>query len=355
MQQMPRIKPFLRIYTRAGEPHLYIGVGPDKVRLRDPDEEMVTFVTELRDGVSIADLAHRYPQAEEWLAALDRVGVLEDGADVPDLPTDVTTRWSRQINYLRLYDRDGWNGFAGQRRINGARVVVVGTGAGGTTLLRLLNAAGVGVLEAVEFDTVSIENLPTHTTLDEEDVEVHKLEALRRHIARQNSGTRFVMHDRTVRSADDLAELIDGADFFLHAFDRPREHAARWSNQASLRTGVPLTSIGATDKGARVGPTMLPGVTPCWECVGIRGFDILRDEETAALTGATVAMLAGIAVNEVLGLVSGAKPSRTAGQSLYVNTDTLTFTFTEYDFRPGCECEAYRLPAHPDRAAVISS
>jgi molybdopterin/thiamine biosynthesis adenylyltransferase len=201
----------------------------------------------------------------------------------------------------------------------------------------------VGHLEAVDFDTFAVDNLPTHATLDEEDIGSHKLESLRRHLFRQNSRTAFTTHDRTVGSADDLAELIDGADFFLHAFDRPREFAATWSNLASLRTGTPLSSIGATDKGARVGPTMLPGVTPCWECAGIYGFDILRHEQTAALTGSTVAMLAGIAVNEVLQLLSGAKPStRTSGQSLYVNTDSLTFTFTEYDFRPGCICEQYR-------------
>jgi molybdopterin/thiamine biosynthesis adenylyltransferase len=304
---------------------------------------MVDFVVGLDGTSSVEQLRTKYPDADEWLRGLAGVGVLEDVEGTGGLPADVAERWSRQINYLRLFDRPGWSGFDGQQRIRDARVVVVGTGAGGTTLLRLLNAAGVGRLEAVDFDTFAVDNLPTHATLDEEDVGSHKLESLRRHLFRQNSRIRFTTHDRTIRSADDLAELIDGADFFLHAFDRPREFAAAWSNLASLRTGTPLSSIGATDKGARVGPTMLPGVTPCWECAGIYGFDILRHEQTAALTGSTVAMLAGIAVNEVLQLLSGAKPvTRTSGQSLYVNTDALTFTFTEYEFRPGCVCEQYR-------------
>lgn len=342
--QYPRLKPFLRVYRRQDEPHLFIGVGPDKVRITDPTDEMVDFVVGLDGKTSRDELRSRYPDADEWLAALDRVGVLDQVADPHGgLDPAVARRWSRQINYLRLYDRPDWTGFDGQRRLREARVVVVGTGAGGTTLLRLLNAAGIGRLEAVDFDTFAEDNLPTHATMDEEDVGSHKLEALRRHLFRQHAGLDFVTHNRTVASADDLAELIDGADFFLHAFDRPREHAARWSNLASLRTGVPLTSIGATDKGARVGPTMLPGVTPCWECAGIYGFDILRHEETAALTAATVTMLAGIAVNEVLALISGAKPvTRTSGQSLYIDTDKLTFTFTEYSFREGCVCAPYR-------------
>jgi molybdopterin/thiamine biosynthesis adenylyltransferase len=338
-----RLKPFLRVYRRAGEPHLFIGVGPDKVRVADPTPEMEHFIGQLDGTRTVDELRAQYDDADEWLAALDAANVLDP--DQPDAQLDplVARRWSRQINYLRLFDRADWTGFTGQRRLRDARIVVVGTGAGGTTLLRLLNAAGVGRLEAVDFDSFAVDNLPTHATLDEEDVGSHKLEALRRHLFRQNSSTEFVTHDRTISSADDLAKLIDGADFFLHAFDRPREHAARWSNEASLLTSVPLTSIGATDKGARVGPTMIPGRTPCWECVGIHDLDILRVEETACLTGSTVAMLAGIAVNEVIGIVSGAKQSRTAGCSLYVDTDRLTFTFTEYEVRDGCMCAPYRI------------
>ncbi|MGH3860694.1 HesA/MoeB/ThiF family protein, partial [Actinokineospora sp.] len=338
LTKLPRLKPFLRVYRREGEPHLFIGVGPDKVRVSDPTPAAEKFILGLDGTVTGDELRLREPEADEWLRALDAAGVLEDAAVPPTLDVAVTSRWSRQINYLRLFDRDGWDGFEGQRRLGAARVVVVGTGAGGTTLLRLLNAAGIGRLEAVDFDTFALDNLPTHATLDQEDVGSHKLEALRRHLYRQNSNTEFVTHDRTIGSADDLAEIIDGADFFLHAFDRPREHAARWSSEASLATGVPMTSIGATDKGARVGPMMIPGVTPCWECVGIYGMDILRHEETACLTGSTVAMLAGIAVNEVVGVLSGAKESPTAGRSLYVDTDRLTFTFTDYEARPDCPC-----------------
>lgn len=337
----PRVKPFLRVYRREGEPHLFLGLGPSKIRVTDPTDEIVEFVTGLDGSATSEQLAARYPEADKWLAALDAAGALEDAAAEPAISPEIAERWSRQINYLRLFDREDWTGFEGQQRLADARVVVVGAGAGGTTLVRLLAAAGIGKLESVDFDTFALDNLPTHATLDEEDVGVRKVEVLRRRLARQNSRLEFTPHQRTVASADDLAELIDGADFFIHAFDRPREHAARWSSEASMATGVPLTSIGATDRGARVGPTMIPGRTPCWDCVGIHGLDILRAEETACLTGATVAMLAGIAVNEVIGEISGAKEAATAGRSLYIDTGRLTFTFDSYTSRPGCACATY--------------
>jgi molybdopterin/thiamine biosynthesis adenylyltransferase len=339
----PRIKEFLRIHQVEGDPHLYIGIGPEKVRITDPTEEMIAFALALDGSSGIEELRARFPETDEWLGALAAQGVLDDASLAPDLNEEDLRRWSRQINHLRLYDRDGWDGWEGMRRLRNARVVVIGTGAGGTTLLRLLNAAGIGTLEAVDFDTFAEENLPTHPTFDEADVGLPKLEALQRHLPLQNSRSRFVAHSTRIESPDDIVKLVDGADFFFNAYDRPRNQAIRWSNEASLRTGVPFGQIGITDKGARVGPTMIPGVTPCMECVGIRDLTVLRAEKSGSLTGTLVSMVAGIAVNEVIGLVSGAKAtSRTAGSSLYINVETLTFEFTRFDVRAGCSCRDVR-------------
>ncbi|WP_147268296.1 HesA/MoeB/ThiF family protein [Spongiactinospora rosea] len=305
----------------------------------NPTGEMVSFVMALDGSATRQELRGRFPETDSWLEVLAAEGVLDDAADIPPLDAEDLRRWSRQINHLRLYDREGWDGYQGMKRLRDARVVIIGTGAGGTTLLRLLNAAGIGTLEAVDFDTFAEENLPTHPTFDEQDVGMPKLDALKRHLELQNSRSKFVAHHTRIESADDIVELVRGADFFFNAYDRPRNHAIRWSNEASLRTGVPFGQIGITNKGARVGPTMIPGRTPCMECVGIRDLDVLRPETSGSLTGTLVAMVAGIAVNEVIGLVSGAKEtSRTAGQSLYVNADTLTFEFTPFEFRKDCPC-----------------
>ena len=147
---------------------------------------MISFVVAL-DGTQTRDeLRSHFPETDDWVAALDAQGVLDDAAVAPDLDEDDLRRFSRQINHLRLYDRDGWDGYEGMQRLRAARVVVIGTGAGGTTLLRLLNAAGIGTLEAVDFDTFAEENLPTHPTFDEQDIGVSKLEALERHLALQS-------------------------------------------------------------------------------------------------------------------------------------------------------------------------
>jgi molybdopterin/thiamine biosynthesis adenylyltransferase len=346
--ERPCIKRIYQVYKRQGEQSIFIGVGPDKVAIDEPTPEMEEFIRHLDGSRTRTELRQRFPEADEWLEALDSMNVLEDSTAVPDIDPYIAERWSRQINYFRLYDRPGWSAWDAQKKLSNARVVVVGTGAGGTTLLRFLNAVGIGTLEAVDFDTFHLDNLPTHTTLDEEDVGSHKTEALRRHLFRQNSRLNFIPHHRRVESVDELADLIAGADFFCSAFDRPRVEAARWSNRAALLTGVPSSSIGATDKGARCGPIVLPGKTACFECVGVVDQDFLRTNETAALMGTTVAMLASIMVQEIVKVITGCTESRILGRSLYINTDTLDFTFTQHERKSDCFCahlEAQQIAA----------
>jgi molybdopterin/thiamine biosynthesis adenylyltransferase len=334
--QKPAVKPFYRIYRRDGEPELYIGLGPRKLVIDDATPEMELFLRELDGSHSAAELSQRYSEAGPWLAALDEAGVIEDRAIPVELDPVVAERWSRQINYFRLFEREGWNGIDAMRRVRDARVVVVGTGAGGSTLLRLLNAAGVGHLEAVDFDSFALDNLPTHATLDEEDVGLPKLDVLSRHLRLQNSSVDFITHPRKLESSEELQEIVAGADFFIQAYDRPRTLAAHWTNAAGLATGVPFSSIGVTDLGARVGPTVVPGESACWRCVGISDVDFVKVEETAALTGATVVMLAGILVNEILKTLTGLAPSPIVGRTLYINTGSLTFDFIPHERQADC-------------------
>jgi len=331
----PALKPFYRIYRRDQSPEIYIGLGPQKFVIDEPTDEMIDFLLNLNGTHTLNELRGQYIDADDWVSALDTEGLIED-RDSPVRRPAITRRWSRQINYLRLYDRPGWNGSDAQLRLADAKVVVLGTGAGGSTLLRFLSAAGIGHLETVDFDTFALDNLPTHTTLDEQDVGMPKLDVLRRHLALQNSGLDFVTHSRRISSADDIAEIVDGADFFMQAYDRPRELATHWSNTAGLATGVPYSSIGVTDFGARVGAIVVPYESACWECVGISDVEFLQTEESAALTGSTVAMLAGIQVNEIIKVLTGATDSKLVGQTLYINTANLSFDFIPHERRADC-------------------
>ena len=334
----PALKPFLNIYRRDDD--VLLGLGPDKTILRKPTPEMVAFLLACDGTSTIDELATRFPAAVDWARELSAAEILEDrDAEPPLRDARLRARMSRQINYLRLHDRDDWSGWEGQRLLSSARVVVAGIGAGGTTLCRMLNTVGVGTIEVVDFDSYELDNLATHATLDEADVGRHKVDALRDNLLRQNSSLHFVGHHRRIESASQLAEIIAGADFYLGAFDYPRGMAVQWGNWASLVTGVPSASIGATDKGGRAGPIIVPGETSCHACVGFSNDDDwLREAETQATMATTVSMLASIMVGEVVKVISGSAPSALLGSWLYINTETLQFNLTAQPPRDGCVC-----------------
>lgn len=341
-RERPRIHHFLQVYKLDDDPTVFIGVGPEKIAIEDPTPEMERFISSLDGSMSIYELKAEFKDAEEWLDTLDELGVISEAKAPVGIDAWIAERWDRQISHLKLYERPGWSAEKAQEKLWNSRVVIVGTGAGGTTLLRFLNAVGIGTLEAVEFDRFSFDNLATHTTLDEEDVGELKLDALEKHLKRQNSRLNFIGHKRRIESPEDLANVIRGADFFCPAFDRPRGKAVYWANQASLMTGVPVGSIGVTDFGARCGPISVPGQTPCLECVGISEQKFLMRSERAALMGTMVATLAGIMTQEIVKHITGAAPSRLLGTSLYINTKELSFNFDTFDFRPDCSCSKLR-------------
>ena len=333
----PALKPFLNIYRRDED--VLLGLGPDKTVLRAPTPEMVAFLLACDGTATIDELALRFPAAAEWTHDLTAAEVLEDrDAEPPLSDPRIRARMSRQINYLRLHDRDDWSGWEGQRLLSSARVVVAGIGAGGTTLCRMLNTVGVGTIEVVDFDSYELDNLATHSTLDEADIGRHKVDALRDNLLRQNSSLNFIGHNTRIESAQQLAEIVEGADFYLGAFDYPRGMAVRWGNWASLATGVPSASIGSTDKGGRAGPIMVPGETSCHACIGFSDDAWVREAEFQATMGTTVSMLASIMVAEVVKVISGSTPSALLGAWLYVNTATLDFDLTFQPPVAGCVC-----------------
>ena len=71
-------------------------------------------------------------------------------------------RYSRQARFSAV-------GAAGQERIRGSRVVVVGCGALGTVAVDLLARAGVGRITVVDRDFVELSNLPRQLLFDEAD------------------------------------------------------------------------------------------------------------------------------------------------------------------------------------------
>lgn len=159
-------------------------------------------------------------------------------------------------------------GEAGQRRLLGSSVLIVGCGALGCVSADALARAGVGRLFLVDRDIVETTNLQRQILYDEADARdgVPKAAAAARRLRAVNSGIAIepVIADLNARNVERLigglgssGVVVDGTDNFQTRY---------LLNDGCVKLGVPLVYGGVVGT-AGMNMTILPGRTPCLRCV----------------------------------------------------------------------------------------
>jgi len=196
-------------------------------------------------------------------------------------------------------------GHAGQRKLSGSAVLVVGCGALGSAQAEFLARAGVGRLILADRDILELHNLQSQLLYDEKDVAARlpKAEAAARRLRGVNSSIKIepVVADVNVSN---IAELAAPADLILDASDN---FAVRYLiNDAAVRAGKPWVYGGVLGKDGMV-LTVRPG-GPCLRCIfeeppeGRR----LQTCDTQGVLNTAVAWTAALQVTEALKCLTGA-------------------------------------------------
>lgn len=163
---------------------------------------------------------------------------------LPTLDRDEIGRYGRHLVLPEL-------GMAGQRRIKGARILLVGAGGLGSPAALYLAAAGVGHLSIVDFDVVDVTNLQRQVLHGTKDVGREKTESARDRLRDLNPHVSLSLHDTRLDAGNalDLVRdhdlVVDGTDSFSTRYlvndacvlaGRPNVHASvyRFDGQASV-------------------------------------------------------------------------------------------------------------------------
>ena len=248
------------------------------------------------------------------------------------------SRYQRQSRFAPL-------GEEGQRRLDAARIAVVGLGALGSVQAELLARAGVGRLRLIDRDFVELSNLQRQTLYDEADAEegLPKAVAAARRLARVNSAivAEPLVADLTPGQAEELLEgvdlILDGTDNFETRYlinDFSVLHAIPWIYGAAVGSyGVKLAIV--------------PGRSACFRCVYPESPQGAQPTcETEGVLGAVTAAVAALQAGDALKILARG-PESVASRLTTVDVWTGEIRQSAEPARdPDCPCCALREFSH---------
>ena len=153
-------------------------------------------------------------------------------------------------------------GSAGQRKMLGSRVLVVGAGGLGSPVALYLSLAGIGTIGIVDFDTVDVSNLQRQILHQDKDVGRRKVESAKETLLSYNPDLNVEIHEEPI-NAENAMEIIPNYDVIVNGADN---FATRYLvNDAAYLSGKPLVdgSILVFDGQAT---TYVPG-HGCYRCL----------------------------------------------------------------------------------------
>lgn len=191
-----------------------------------------------------------------------------------------TTRWiaegfpvERDEADFEFYDRYSRHlrlpevGEAGQRRLQAARIAMVGAGGLGSPAAFYLAAAGVGTIVLADDDVVDRSNLQRQILHTEQRIGVPKVESARIALSALNPTVSIETFAERI-TADNVERLIEGADVVIDGADNfPVRYLL---NDACVKLGKPLVygavhrfegQVSVFDAGRH------RGHAPCYRCL----------------------------------------------------------------------------------------
>jgi sulfur-carrier protein adenylyltransferase/sulfurtransferase len=155
-------------------------------------------------------------------------------------------------------------GGEGQRKLVGAKVLVIGAGGLGSPAAMYLAAAGVGTLGILDFDRVDVTNLQRQLLHDTADVGRPKVDSAKERINELNPNVEVIAHDVSLTS-ENAFEILDRYEVIVDGTDNfPVRYLV---NDATQMLGKPLV-YGSIYQFEGQATVFLPGPNvPCYRCL----------------------------------------------------------------------------------------
>lgn len=210
---------------------------------------------------------------------------------------------------------------ADQGRLKSANVLVVGAGGLGCPVLTSLTAAGVGHIDVVDFDKISISNIHRQPLYSPEVVGEMKVTVAQNALSKLNPFIHVHGHNQRV-SAENVERLISGKNLIIDCTDNLETKYLL--HDACMKFRIPLISASIYQFEGQI-RTFIPGESGCLRCLSDKTPDDskLGNCNDFGVLGSSVGTLGHMQANEaLLYLMNG--QNNTTKETFYFNMKTLT-------------------------------
>jgi adenylyltransferase/sulfurtransferase len=223
-------------------------------------------------------------------------------------------------------------GSSGQRKLMGAKALIIGAGGLGSPAAVYLSLAGVGTVGLVDFDVVELSNLQRQILHHTTDVGRPKLESARDNLHAYNPDVNVVLHEVRLES-DNAMDIISQYDLVVNGADN---FATRYLvNDACYLLNKPLVdgSILIFDGQATV---FLPG-QGCYRCLfpSPPPPGMVPNCAEAGVLGALTGLVGSVQATEALKYFLGIGESLSSRLLLI---DALSMNFREVKLKRNPQC-----------------
>jgi molybdopterin-synthase adenylyltransferase len=345
----PRIKRTTEQFQApGGDLYLRRPSETSDIRIKDPSPKLRQLLGALDGTRTRQELDEEFgvDVVGELIAELDEMGLGEDASDDDLIDPQARARFDRQLRYFSDV-ANGQTPSQCQRKLEGARIAVLGVGGlGGWTALTLA-CCGIGEMLLVDFDTVELSNLNRQILYGEADIGQPKASLAAQRLRNFNSSIQVETREERLDDEAGVAAAIEGYDLVINAVDWPAHDIELWVNSACFTAGVPYIAMSHYPPIARVGPLYVPGETGCYSCQEIAYkrsyplYDAAVEQQRAkpspaATLGAACALISGQVALDVMHFLTGLAAPSSLGLSHIYDLRTMEARLEQVVQEPDC-------------------
>ncbi|MGN0149275.1 MAG: HesA/MoeB/ThiF family protein [Clostridia bacterium] len=154
-------------------------------------------------------------------------------------------------------------GRSGQEKLLESRVLVIGAGGLGSSVLMYLAAAGIGTIGIADADKVDSSNLQRQIIHSERDINKAKVVSAKETINAMNHDVKVNIYEEFIHSGN-IIDLVKEYDFIVDATDN---FSSKFLiNDACVISKKPFSHAGIMSFQGQL-MTYVPGHGPCYRCI----------------------------------------------------------------------------------------